>query len=314
MHDRQHYRLDRLAARTCAATGGSSRSPRWPDCGRRTARYSTPPTLEVKRWFAEEPGRRGAHRPPGRTVRARHGYLAWLRETVGPDAWIVIEKILAVDEALELSLPVDGTPVMTRCARSAGCSSIPAGRQALTDLVDSTRRRLPRDARAGPPVEGRKPSPTRWPANCAGCAATIVGAVGADHPDLPDAVAALVSHIGVYRSDYLALSSVLPIALAETAAERPELAEPLRSSPPRSPAEHGDRRCGCSSCAARRPRSRWRTACSTATPGWCRSTRSAVNPNWFGVSAAEFHQQRRRAGAVVAAVDGDAVHPRHQTR
>ncbi len=59
---------------------------------------------------------------------------------------------------------------------------------------------------------------------------TIVAATGRDLPDLPglpDAVAALLSHIGVYRTDYLTVSSVLPIALAETVTARPELAEPL---------------------------------------------------------------------------------------
>ena len=47
------------------------------------------------------------------------------------------------------------------------------------------------------------------------------------HPQLGEAVAALLSHIGVYRSDYPSLASVLPIALAETAVARPDLAEPL---------------------------------------------------------------------------------------
>lgn len=37
------------------------------------------------------------------------GYLARLREVVGPNRWLVIEKILAVDEALDPRLRVDGT-------------------------------------------------------------------------------------------------------------------------------------------------------------------------------------------------------------
>ena len=37
------------------------------------------------------------------------GYLSRLREVVGPDRWLVIEKILAVDEALDPRLKVDGT-------------------------------------------------------------------------------------------------------------------------------------------------------------------------------------------------------------
>ena len=51
---------------------------------------------EVKRWFSEGlvDGIRIDH-PDGLSDPA--GYLAWLRELVGPQAWIVVEKILAVD-------------------------------------------------------------------------------------------------------------------------------------------------------------------------------------------------------------------------
>ncbi|PRC52542.1 malto-oligosyltrehalose synthase, partial [Mycobacterium sp. ITM-2017-0098] len=51
---------------------------------------------EVKRWFDEAlvDGIRIDH-PDGLSDPA--GYLGWLRELTGPDAWIVIEKILAVD-------------------------------------------------------------------------------------------------------------------------------------------------------------------------------------------------------------------------
>jgi (1->4)-alpha-D-glucan 1-alpha-D-glucosylmutase len=64
--------------------------------------------VEVKRWFTEGlvDGLRIDH-PDGLSDPA--GYLEWLRELTGPDAWIVIEKILAPDEALEPTLPVAGT-------------------------------------------------------------------------------------------------------------------------------------------------------------------------------------------------------------
>ena len=55
----------------------------------------------------------------------------------------------------------------------------------------------------------------------------ITAATGHPHPQLGEAVAELLSHIGVYRSDYPSLASVLSIALAETAVARPDLAEPL---------------------------------------------------------------------------------------
>ena len=45
---------------------------------------------------------------------------------------------------------------------------------------------------------------------------SIVATAGADHPLLPEAVAALLTHIEVYRSDYPGLSAILPTALAET--------------------------------------------------------------------------------------------------
>ena len=74
------------------------------------------------------------------------GYLAWLRGLVGPDAWIVIEKILAVDEALEPTLPVDGTTGYDVLREVGGIFVDPSGAKALTELVESYRRRLRRDA------------------------------------------------------------------------------------------------------------------------------------------------------------------------
>jgi (1->4)-alpha-D-glucan 1-alpha-D-glucosylmutase len=56
----------------------------------------------------------------------------------------------------------------------------------------------------------------------------IVAAAGADHPQLPAAVAALLTHIGVYRSDYLGLAAILPVALAVTRSAAPELDAPLQ--------------------------------------------------------------------------------------
>ena len=72
--------------------------------------------VEVRRWFTEGlvDGLRIDH-PDGLSNPA--GYLEWLREITGPDAWIVIEKILAPDEALEPSLPVAGDYGIRRPAR-----------------------------------------------------------------------------------------------------------------------------------------------------------------------------------------------------
>ncbi|MGV7636595.1 malto-oligosyltrehalose synthase, partial [Mycobacterium kansasii] len=63
---------------------------------------------EIGSWFADgiADGLRVDH-PDGLADPA--GYLRRLRELTGPDAWIVIEKILDPDEPLDPGLPVDGT-------------------------------------------------------------------------------------------------------------------------------------------------------------------------------------------------------------
>src|SRR5258708_196538 len=93
--------------------------------------------VEVRRWFAEGlvDGLRIDH-PDGLSNPA--GYLAWLREAVGPDAWIVIEKILAVDEPLEASLPVAGTTGYDALREIGGLFIDPAGAGPLTALVESS--------------------------------------------------------------------------------------------------------------------------------------------------------------------------------
>ena len=85
--------LDHLAGR--AAPGGPRGVRRHPCRGQALVR--------------RRPGRRRAHRPPGRIVRSRGLSGAGCARSPGRDAWIVIEKILAVDEPLDPSLPVAGT-------------------------------------------------------------------------------------------------------------------------------------------------------------------------------------------------------------
>jgi (1->4)-alpha-D-glucan 1-alpha-D-glucosylmutase len=170
--------------------------------------------VEVKRWFTDGlvDGLRIDH-PDGLSDPA--GYLVWLREIVGPDAWIVIEKILAPDEALEPSLPVAGTTGYDALREIGGLLIDPAG-AGDDEPLEATIREL-KVATATETLASELARLHR----------AIVAAVGADHPRLPDAVAALLSHIGVYRSDYRGLTAVMPTALAETASAEPELREPL---------------------------------------------------------------------------------------
>jgi (1->4)-alpha-D-glucan 1-alpha-D-glucosylmutase len=181
--------------------------------------------VEVGRWFKERlvDGVRIDH-PDGLSDPA--GYLAWLRELVGPRAWIVIEKILAVDEALEPSLPVAGTTGYDALREIGGLFIDPAGSAPLTALFDSSgvtydaMPRLAQELKAGAVTDTLGSELIRL-------RRAIVAATGTDHADLPAAVAELVSRIHVYRSDYLSLSAILPTALAETASTHSELADPL---------------------------------------------------------------------------------------
>ena len=224
VHDRQHYRLTGWRSGRCGYRRFFSITSlaglRQEDRAVFDATH-----VEVGRWFREGlvDGVRIDH-PDGLSDPA--GYLAWLRELAGPQAWIVIEKILAVDEALEPTLPVAGTTGYDALREIGGVFIDPAGAGPLTDLFGATgvaydalpevARRLKAEA-ATDTLRSELDRVRR----------TIVAATGSDHPDLPDAVATLISHIDVYRSDYQALSAVLPTAFADTTSQRPELAAPL---------------------------------------------------------------------------------------
>jgi (1->4)-alpha-D-glucan 1-alpha-D-glucosylmutase len=118
----------------------------------------------------------------------------------------------------------------------------------------------------------------------------IVAVTGFEDPQLPDAVAALLSHIGVYRSDYLNLSSVLPAALAETVTDRPDLAAPLAV-------------VAAAVGAGGEAAVRLQQLCGAATaksmedclfyrdPRLVSLNEVGGEPEWFGVSVAEFHQR-----------------------
>ena len=127
--------------------------------------------VEVKRWFDEGlvDGVRIDH-PDGLSDPA--GYLAWLRELVGPQAWIVIEKILAVDEALDPTLPVAGTTGYDALREIGGVFIDPGGAGPLTASWNRAGYSLRRDAGVGPSTQGQRPSPTPSVASCAGCAAS----------------------------------------------------------------------------------------------------------------------------------------------
>ncbi|MDT5226035.1 MAG: (1-_4)-alpha-D-glucan 1-alpha-D-glucosylmutase, partial [Mycobacterium sp.] len=180
----------------------------------------------VARWVSEGivDGVRIDH-PDGMSDPA--GYLVWLREVLGPDAWIVIEKILAVDEALEPTLPVAGTTGYDVLREVGGVFVDPSGAPALTALVESAG--MPYRAMADMLTALKIRAATDTLASeLARLRRNIVAAAKADDPLLPDAVAALLTHIHVYRCDYRGLAATLPTALAKTQAAQPELGPALQ--------------------------------------------------------------------------------------
>ena len=116
----------------------------------------------------------------------------------------------------------------------------------------------------------------------------IVAAAKADDPLLPDAVAALLTHIDVYRCDYRGLAAILPTALAETQAAQPELGPALQV-------------LAAALAAGGEPATRLQQLCGAVTAKAvedCLFYRDARlvslnevggEPHRFGVGAAEFH-------------------------
>ncbi|WNG89962.1 malto-oligosyltrehalose synthase [Mycobacterium sp. ITM-2016-00317] len=286
VHDRQHYKLIGWRHNVCGYRRFFSITSlaglRQEDRAVFDATHE-----EVRRWLTEGlvDGIRIDH-PDGLSDPA--GYLAWLREIAGPQAWIVIEKILAVDEALDNSLPVAGTTGYDALRECGGLFVDPSGRKALTALVEAAG--VDHSAAHAQARALKKHAVTvTLGSELARLRRTVIAATGRDHDRLPDAIATVLSHIGVYRSDYPSLATVLPVALAETAAEQPELADALELL--------------AAALTHREVEVRLQQLCGAATAKSmedCLFYRDARlvslnevggEPERFGVSAAEFHQR-----------------------
>lgn len=241
---------------------------------------------EVARWFAEElvDGVRVDH-PDGLSNPVQ--YLAWLRELLGPAAWIVIEKILAADEPLDPVLAVAGTTGYDVLREVGGLFVDPTGAAALTGLVESAGF----DYRAMPTLvrELKTAAATGTLASELGrLRRSIVAAAGADHPLLGQAVTALLGNIDVYRCDYPVLAAVLPYALAQTRLAAAELGPPLQIIAAALAADGQaairlQQLCGAVTAKAKEDCLFYRDARLVSL------NEVGGEPQWFGVDAAEFH-------------------------
>lgn len=217
------------------------------------------------------------------------GYLERLRALIGPDAWIVVEKILAVDESLEPSLPVAGSTGYDTLREIGGLFIDPTGEPALTELFETTGV----DYRAMPVLlaeQKESAAAETLGSELARLCRCVVSATGAEHPLLPDAVVALLGQVGVYRSDYPGLAAVLPVALAQTHAERPELDEPLELVAA-AIADDGEaavrlqQLCGAVTAKATEDCLFYRDARLVSL------NEVGGSPRYFGVGSAEFHHR-----------------------
>jgi (1->4)-alpha-D-glucan 1-alpha-D-glucosylmutase len=287
VHDRQHYRLIGWRNGVCGYRRFFSITSL---AGLRQEDHEVfdASHAEVARWFAEGlvDGVRIDH-PDGLSDPA--GYLTWLRKSVGPDAFIVIEKILAVDEALEPTLPVAGTTGYDVLREVGGVFVDPTGAPALTTLYESAGVDY-----AATPAVVRQLKATAATATLSSELArlrrAVVAAAGADHPQLPDAVAALLGHIEVYRTDYQGLAAVLPTALAETESATPELHAPLQVLATAlavggEPDTRLQQLCGAVTAKANEDCLFYRDARLVSL------NEVGCEPYRFGVGAAEFHQR-----------------------
>ncbi|MBB3754342.1 (1-_4)-alpha-D-glucan 1-alpha-D-glucosylmutase [Mycolicibacterium sp. BK634] len=241
---------------------------------------------EVARWFRDDlvDGVRIDH-PDGLTDPT--GYLRLLRDLIGPRAWIVIEKILGVGEPLDPTLPIDGTTGYDVLREVGGIFVDPTGAEALTDLAGkagfeySSAPEMLRQLKIATAT-------TTLASELARVCRSIISAVGVDHPQLPDAVVALLTNVGVYRSDYLNLSALLSAALAQTVTEQPALAAPLElvsaALVSAEPAARLQQLCGAMTAKAVEDCYFYRD------PRLVSLNEVGGEPECFGISAAEFHR------------------------
>jgi (1->4)-alpha-D-glucan 1-alpha-D-glucosylmutase len=287
VHDRQHYRLIGWRSGICGYRRFFSITSlaglRQEDRAVFDATH-----VEVKRWFDDGlvDGVRIDH-PDGLSDPA--GYLGWLREITGPHAWIVIEKILAVDEPLDPSLPVAGTTGYDALREIGGLFIDPVGAGPLTGLVDSTGSTYDEMPQLARTLKVRAVTDTLASELRRLCRA-VAAETHSTHPELGEAIATLLSRVHVYRSDYQPLSSVLSTALAETVSARADLAEPL-AIVAAAAADAGEaavrlqQLCGAATAKSMEDCLFYRD------PRLVSLNEVGGEPEHFGVSLAEFHQR-----------------------
>lgn len=284
VHDRQHYRLVDWRTGMCGYRRFFSVTS-LAGLRQEDPRVFAASHAEVRRWFTAGliDGLRVDH-PDG--LSDPTGYLTALRRLVGDDAYIVVEKILAADEALDPALPVAGTTGYDVLREVGGLFVDPTGRQRLSALA--------RSAGFDPSsvhtlTAELKTAAVRGPlaAEFGRLHRAVLATAGAEHPLLGEAITALLTNIDVYRCDYPGLSAMMSTAIAASASARPELARPLElvaaALNHTEPAARFQQLCGAVTAKAVEDCLLYRD------PTLVSLNDVGGEPGRFGVSSAEFH-------------------------
>ncbi|MFE0749915.1 malto-oligosyltrehalose synthase [Gordonia sp. NPDC058843] len=160
-------------------------------------------------------------------------YLRRLRADLGEDRLLYIEKILAPDEPLEPTLPVEGTTGYDHMRVIDAVFVAPAGVTQLTELHERITG-TSGDARWIEAAEHERKLRTvrdSFPAELRRLVRAITagrdGSPTADPDSIATACAELIAALGVYRADYPSLRPRLLAAAARIADRKPELRSAL---------------------------------------------------------------------------------------
>jgi len=152
------------------------------------------------------------------------GYARRLRAAIGPDRWLVVEKILGVGEALPTSWPVDGTSGYEALREIQGVFVDPDGAGLLTQFAaEHTGRR--ESLHAAEHAARRDVADTILAAEVRRIAALAPGDVAVERAR--EAVAELLCGFPVYRSYLPEGRAALDTAVSVAGTHRPDLADVL---------------------------------------------------------------------------------------
>ena len=161
------------------------------------------------------------------------GYMRRLRAAIGPDRWLLVEKILGVGEDLPASWPVDGTSGYEALREICGVFVDPDGAGLLTQLTAEHVGRK-ENAHAAEYAARREVADTILAAEVRRIAALVPVAEAAPSTDeepgpaadrVRTAVAELLCGFPVYRSYLPEVRSALETAVSVAGAHRPDLAD-----------------------------------------------------------------------------------------